>query len=103
MPSKKAARHPENLSLIAAEKSLKAMSDKGKSPGLYPQRAIRLRSAFDVRRLLARLITQTLRDEIEDSKSTKVGYLCGVLLRAIEMSELELRLKKLEEAVQKRA
>jgi hypothetical protein len=87
----------ESLSLIAGSSGANQLTDKSKSEGLYPQRAIRLRTAFDVRRLLARLINMTLKDELDESKCTKVGYLCGVLLRAIELSELEERIKKLEE------
>ena len=37
-----------------------------------------------------------LRDELTESKAGKVGYLCGVLLKAIEIGELEQRLAKLE-------
>ena len=37
-----------------------------------------------------------MRSEIEPATATKIGYLAGVLLKAIEVSEIENRLQQLE-------
>ena len=37
-----------------------------------------------------------MRAEIEPATATKIGYLAGVLLKAIEVSEIENRLNELE-------
>jgi len=60
------------------------------------RRATRLRTAFDVRRLIARTINQLMRDEIPEGKAAKIGYLANILLHAIEISEMEDRISKLE-------
>lgn len=60
------------------------------------KRSIRLRTALDVRRLLSKLINGMYRDEIDTLKGTKIAYLCNVMLKAQELSEIESRLKALE-------
>jgi hypothetical protein len=60
------------------------------------KRPIPLRNTFDVSRFLAKLINGVYRDEIEDSKGTKLAYLCGVMLKALELSDFERRLAQLE-------
>jgi len=65
------------------------------------KRSVRLRSTYDVTRLLAKIINQVLRDEITSEKAGKVGYLANILLRGLEQSDLEARLKALEEKVAK--
>lgn len=62
-----------------------------------PRRSIRLRTVFDLNRLLARTINQVLRDEISEGKAGKIGYLSNVMLKSFEMTELEQRIQKLEE------
>lgn len=61
------------------------------------RRSIRLRTALDVRKLLSKLINGMYRDEIDDTKGTKIAYLCNVFLKSHEISEIESRLKALEE------
>jgi hypothetical protein len=59
-------------------------------------RSIRLRTAFDVNRLLAKTINGLLRNEILEGKAGKIGFLCGVMLKAFEVSQIEQRLADLE-------
>jgi hypothetical protein len=59
-------------------------------------RSIRLRTAFDVNRLLAKTINGLLRNEIPEAKAGKIGFLCGVMLKAFEVSQIEARLADLE-------
>ena len=68
-------------------------NEKGSIP---PKRSVRLKTAFDVNRLLAKTINQLLRNEISESKVGKVGYLCNVMLKAFELTEIEQRITKLE-------
>ncbi|OGQ00206.1 MAG: hypothetical protein A2Z40_03655 [Deltaproteobacteria bacterium RBG_19FT_COMBO_60_16] len=63
------------------------------------QRAIRLNNARDTRRFLSRLINGLMRDEIDESKAGKAGYLVGIMLKVIETYELEQRVSKLEHTV----
>ena len=76
------------------------MNDKGLPEGPVPprKRSIRLKTVFDVNRFLAKLINGVYRDEIDPSKGTKLAYLCGVMLRAFELSDLEQRIATLEES-----
>ena len=60
------------------------------------KRAVKLKNAEDVTRLLARTINALLRDEIGENKAAKVGYLSNIFLRALESSALESRLEALE-------
>lgn len=61
------------------------------------KRAVRLKNVDDVTSLLGRVINNLLRDEISESKSAKIGYLANVLLRSLERSDLEARVKRIEE------
>jgi hypothetical protein len=56
-----------------------------------------LASSADVARLVAAAINQTRRGELDPKVANAVGYLSGVLLKALEESDLEARLAKLEE------
>ncbi|ABR47180.1 hypothetical protein Amet_0962 [Alkaliphilus metalliredigens QYMF] len=58
---------------------------------------IRLQNPQQVRRLLNRKINQLLKDEIETGKARCIGYLSSILLKSIEVEELETRILKLEE------
>lgn len=60
------------------------------------KRAVKLKSSWDVSRLLAKTINQLLRGEITEQRAGKVGYLANVLLRALEASDLEKRVEHLE-------
>lgn len=66
------------------------------------KRHIRLESARDARKLLAKIINQRLRDEVDGETCRDVGFLTKILLSAIETSELEDRLVELEALVQQR-
>ena len=72
---------------------------EGTSPP--PKIALRLRTAFDVRRLIAPTINQLMRDEISESNAAKIGYLANIMLHAFEVSELESRISQLEHGVTK--
>jgi len=61
----------------------------------------RLKTMDDVRRFLADTVNQLNRDEIEANKASKLGYLCQILARVIEGSDLETRVAELEQAITK--
>ena len=63
------------------------------------KRAIRLRTTHDVSRLLGKTINALMRDEISGQKSAKIGYLANILLRSLEVSDLEARLEALERTI----
>lgn len=58
----------------------------------------RLKTGADVRRYLAHLIHFTESGEIDHRIAGKLGYLSNLLLRAIEVGEIEDRLLRLEQA-----
>ena len=60
------------------------------------KRAIRLNTARDARRFLAKVINSVMRDEMEPGKGGRLGYLTGILLKSIEVSDLEQRVQDLE-------
>ena len=60
------------------------------------KRAVRLKSTYDVSRLLSKTINQVLRDEMSGEKAGKIGYLANILMRALEQSDLEKRIESLE-------
>lgn len=55
------------------------------------------RTAQDCRRYLATVINRLEADEIDASKAGRLGYLVQILVRIIETSDLEARLKVIEE------
>ena len=56
----------------------------------------RLEDAGDVVRMIAETISQVRRGELDPRVANSVGYLAGVLLKALEAGELEERLAALE-------
>lgn len=66
------------------------------------KRHIRLESARDVRKLLAKIINQRLRDEVDGEACRDVGFLTKILLSSIETSELEDRLAELERRLEEK-
>lgn len=74
----------------------KILRGKGSALILPPLRSLRLRSAFDVRRFLGRLINEARRGQIELQDATRLAYLATVLMKSIELSDLEQRLSQLE-------
>lgn len=55
-------------------------------------------TAGDVRELLGKTIAELLRRRLDPRTASAVAYLSGVFLKAIEVSGIEDRLTKLEEA-----
>jgi len=55
-----------------------------------------LNKVQDIKRLLSRIINQVLSGELDNGKANCIGQLCNIMLRAMEKSELELRLDELE-------
>jgi hypothetical protein len=60
-------------------------------------------TATDVRCLLAEVMAQVRAGRLDPKIATTVAYLAGPLLKTIETSELEERLRKLEEELQDEA
>ena len=63
------------------------------------KRAVKLKSIYDVSRLLSKTINQVLRDEMPGEKAGKIGYLSNILIRALEQSQLEKRIEALERKI----
>ena len=59
----------------------------------------RLKSMDDIRRFVADTVNRLNRDEIEANKASKLGYLCQILARVIEGSDLEGRVAEVEKAI----
>ncbi len=79
------------------ENETKLLTGTENLPGTIPsKRAIRLKSIFDINRLLARTVNQLIRGQIEETKAGKIGYLCNVMLKSFELTELERRIGELE-------
>jgi hypothetical protein len=56
----------------------------------------RLKSAEDVRRLLASLIREMSSGELDAVKGGRIAYVASILIRCIETSTVEQRLDALE-------
>ncbi len=67
-------------------------SNKGKTP-----RGVRLNKPQDVRRLLSKLVNQTISGDMETDSLRAVVYACSMILKSLEVGELSERLKSLEE------
>ena len=59
-------------------------------------RKTHIRSPRDVRRLLSRIVNEVLNNEIEVGRANCVGQLCNIILKAMEKSDLENRIERLE-------
>ena len=57
----------------------------------------RLKTGTDIRRYLAYLIHRTEDGAVDPGVAGKLGYLCNLLLKAIEVGEFEERLARLEQ------
>ena len=57
----------------------------------------RLKSTGDVRRYLAHLINSTEAGEIEPQTAGRLAYICNILLKSIDASELEKRIDEIEQ------
>lgn len=60
-------------------------------------RSVQLQTISDVNRFLAKIINLLYRDEIEQSKAGRLGYLSNLLISGLRDQDLEERVKKLEE------
>jgi len=58
---------------------------------------VRVNSARGVNRLLQRVINALIRDEMKQSKAKTIGYLCNIILKGLEIGDLEDRLAALED------
>lgn len=75
-------------------------SKKSKPRPPTPQkkrRGVYIRGPQDVRRLLSRLINETLQGELEVAVLKAVTYASNILLKSLEVGELVERLQALEE------
>lgn len=64
-------------------------------------RVVRLETARDCRKFLAKIVNATFRDEMLPGKAGKLGYLVGIILRSIEAQDLDARLTALEKKGEK--
>lgn len=62
---------------------------------------VRLRDARDLVELLAQTINHVLRGEIDPKVANAVGYLGGLLMKALHEAEIENRLAVIEAAVKR--
>jgi len=62
-------------------------------------RGVRLQTASDIRRLLAKMINGTLRDEVSSDKLRAISYATSMLLKSVELGELTDRLEKIERRI----
>lgn len=58
-----------------------------------------LKTPSDVRRYLSALMFKIEGGEVEPSKGTKLGFLANVLLKALELEQIEARLDQLEKLI----
>ena len=72
------------------------------SQALPSKRPIRLHTAADARRFLAKLSNGVFRNQIDSAKAARIGYLIGILLKTIETADIERRLAELEKAIAER-
>ncbi len=63
------------------------------------ERAIRLQTLQDVRRLLAKTVNALNRNEITEERARALGYLAGILRDVIKTGDLEARLEALENSI----
>ena len=62
----------------------------------------RLKTTTDLRRYLARITLLVEKGEIDSNLGGKLGYLCSILHRLIEGSDLEERITVLEKKAERR-
>ena len=58
---------------------------------------VRVNSARGVNRLLQRVINSLLKNEIKQGTAKTIGYLCNIILKGLEIGDLEDRLAALED------
>ncbi|MDW5299537.1 MAG: hypothetical protein SA378_05295 [Sedimentibacter sp.] len=57
---------------------------------------IRVNTVSGVNKLLQRVINALIQDEITESKAKTIGYLANIMLKGLEVGELEDRINKIE-------
>jgi hypothetical protein len=62
------------------------------------RRSVRLKTASDITRLLGKTINEALRGELDTETARTVGYLSSVMIKCIEVSDVQKRLEILERA-----
>jgi hypothetical protein len=62
-------------------------------------RTVKLASAMDVRRLLAKVVNQHRQGDMPDNKAKVQGYLLSTLLKAISDTVTEERMAEIEEQI----
>ena len=84
-----------------ARKAVESVADaKADKNAVVPED---IRTGGDVARLLAGEIVAVKAADVDAiMRARAVGYLCGVLLKAIETGEIEKRLEELEESLARR-
>jgi hypothetical protein len=63
---------------------------------VWTPRPLPLRDARDVKRLIARLVNEVRRGDIDPRRASCIGYLCNTFLAAHQIADLEARLDVLE-------
>lgn len=76
------------------------MNDAEKATPPTPPRRVRLRTARDIHRFLARVTNELYQDapSMTATKAGRLAYLASTILNAIETAELEERVEVLEKA-----
>jgi hypothetical protein len=62
-------------------------------------RNVRIKNVRDIKRLLNRTINQVASDELDTRQANCIGQLCNIMLRAIEMDDMENRIGELEKLI----
>ncbi len=57
----------------------------------------RLKTAGDIRRYLANVINDVHDGKMDLNKSGKIGFLCNVLLKSLEICDVDERIRRIEE------
>ncbi|WP_202894797.1 hypothetical protein [Paenibacillus sp. 23TSA30-6] len=64
------------------------------------KRNIHVQDAGDVKRLLNSIINDLRNNEIDSKSANAIGYLANIMLKAIEVGELEKKIQIIEEKVE---
>ena len=72
-----------------------AKETKKQSKGPLPPKR-RLKTPEDIRRFLADTVNRLNRDEIDSTKAGRLGYLCSIMVKIVEASDLAKRIEALE-------
>ena len=72
-----------------------------KTPEKIKKRNININDAGDVKRLLNSIINDLRNGEIDSKSANAIGYLANIMLKAVEISDMEGRLKTLETEIAK--